>query len=67
MNAPEVPPPSAVDMSPGAITARLREMSQLRDFCIQLGALGRANGLNRAASEESAMTERAQLVGAPQH
>jgi len=37
-----------VDMSPEAVTRRLRKQSQLRDMCLALQRIGEANGLGRA-------------------
>jgi len=43
---------SKVDMSPEAVTARLRQVSQLRDLCVILGEAGRADRQKRAAEKE---------------
>lgn len=39
----EQPPRPRIDMSAAAISARLRELSQLCDLCARLGELGRAS------------------------
>jgi len=45
-----------VDMSPAAVTRRLRAVSMLRDDCLKLVRIGEANGLGRARQRQAAAT-----------
>ena len=54
-----------VDMSPKAVTVRLRRLSQLRDLCLSLGAAGRRAGLAAAEGELPAAPERDDQAATP--
>jgi hypothetical protein len=41
-----------VDLSPAAVTNRLRIQSQLRDACLRWIRIGQLNGLNRGLSNQ---------------
>lgn len=40
-----------LDMSPHAITKRLEAVSQLARACVELGKIGKANGLQRPLTD----------------